>query len=195
MVVERAGVWPSGSEEKARRLSQRLANDSGEYPDHLPGDEQDAWMKREAVVDMLVGMLVTYADGGRVDEHLLDEVRQLAPGLAARDETVDAAVRSLPAPSAAACPADACRWTGRGAVGLLRMTPLCGTDHPDRSIGTSDASWRLGRPLTSGVTDRRSPAGTPLAQPTAGVGDAVARRGTWRTRHSDEPTGRCWTDG
>lgn len=95
VVVERAKTRPSGSEEEARRLSQRLADDSGDYPDHLPGDEQGAWMEREAVVDMLAGMLATYADGGRVDKPLLDQVCQLARGLAARDETVDAAVAFL----------------------------------------------------------------------------------------------------
>jgi len=94
-VVERARMRPSGSEGEARRLSQQLADESGDYPDHLPVQEQDAWMGREGVALMLAGMLETYAAGGRVDKPLLDEVRRLAGELAMRDETVDAAIAFL----------------------------------------------------------------------------------------------------
>ena len=94
-MVEQARMRPSGSESEARRLSQRLAEESGDYPDHLPVDEQDAWVEREVVANMLAGMLGTYAEGGRVDKPLLDKVRQLAGELAARDETVGAALALL----------------------------------------------------------------------------------------------------
>jgi len=99
VVVERARVRPSGSEGEARRLSQRLAGESGDFPDHLSLEEQDAWMEREGVADMLAdmlaGMLETYAHGGRVDKPLLDEVRRLAGELSPPDEAVTAAVAFL----------------------------------------------------------------------------------------------------
>lgn len=90
----RARLRPSGREDEARRLLERLAG-ADEYPEQASTAEQDAWMGLAEVESMLAGLLATCAAGGRVDKAALDEAAAAIRRLEVGSEDVDAAVAFL----------------------------------------------------------------------------------------------------